>query len=415
MGKNNFILDAYNLIQKRKYHDAIVLLEQVNKHVENEPYVYFLQAICYLYLDKFNEVSLYINRIKRIDPDYIPMIQLDSFLKLKSAIGSEQALKIYLDVLEKYPDDDMLQQVRKNISYTENFKNFQKDIIAKKCIDILKPPGYLRNLSFTFERLPKKKQDSKKKQIQIKSLMNKKSNGNSSQSSFHISLPLKSILIALFILGIIFFGYYFYNNILLSMKHNKKSKVKNIHLVDNMNLGGNDFNLIHKIQKTKVLYFYYTNSQVINEFKLSKSLIKNQKYNKAVNLLNKLKNSNASYLVKEKVRFLLRFIKDVENRSFENISFKTILKKPVYYDGVAIVLKGKVSNFIRKQKSISFTLLIDYKKTESFSGIAEIFFNRPIVLKNGNLVEVKGVFLDTFRSGYSKYVVAKEIMELQKK
>ena len=60
-------------------------------------YVLLLLAVAYLYTDQFGKLARFITKMKEMNPSYMPLIQLEAFLKLKSASGQSEALKSYID------------------------------------------------------------------------------------------------------------------------------------------------------------------------------------------------------------------------------------------------------------------------------------------------------------------------------
>ncbi|MBP7585563.1 MAG: hypothetical protein KBA61_16085, partial [Spirochaetes bacterium] len=81
------------------------------------------------------------------------------------------------------------------------------------------------------------------------------------------------------------------------------------------------------------------------------------------------------------------------------------------YGGVSVLWKGRVANLKRKQGAQVFNLLVDYRSEDVFAGVADVFMETADdTLKNGDMVEMKAVFMDMIAGG-NPYLRAREIVE----
>jgi hypothetical protein len=170
--------------------------------------------------------------------------------------------------------------------------------------------------------------------------------------------------------------------------------------------------LIDKILKSKPLIFYYSNDEVINDFRKAKILIKNEKYNDALIIINKIANSNANYRVKERNEFLQKYISNVEYKNYSPIPVEKVLQKSYLYKGSFVQWKGKIANLKSSENKLQFNLLIDYTKEDKFSGVIDVFYGKENKdIKNGDIVTLEGVFINTIGNSNRIYLAADRIIK----
>ena len=85
------------------------------------------------------------------------------------------------------------------------------------------------------------------------------------------------------------------------------------------------------------------------------------------------------------------------------------------YKGLFVKWKGRVANLKKKENRLIFNLMIDYKRNDIFSGIIDVYsekYNEGI--KNGDIVEIEAVFINTIGGNNRMYFVAKTIQKVKK-
>ena len=399
-----FISDAYRLFKKERYREAALILEKIVSSSIDDPYPFFLLAVSYLHTSNFDKAEYQLKNIEKIDPHYIPMIQLRIFLQVKSAVSQDDVLRRYLDLLEKYPEDGYLQKGRTMLSYTDNFSDYQKKIKLTDLVLIPTPPTELLKLS---AKMKKQSKEELKKSRKIAPKASKRGN-LSLNFSWMRKVPKALIVLLPFVL--LSWGAYLYFPVFLNMVQRQKTDRRvNYSRVDMVNIRGSDFDIIKKINKNKTEEFYYSSQEMTDDFYDAKRKIKNSEYNEALIKLNRINNSNASYMVKEKTNFLIEFIRDVDYRNFESIDIRTIMKKPYLYRGYAVALSGKVANKRELKESITFALLVDYRETDIFSGIVEVFSPTRDGIDNGLMVNVQGILMNPVGVEKKLYITAQKV------
>jgi len=377
---------AYRSLKKKRYSEAVIILEKTGLPDKNEVYPLFLLAIACLFTDKFNKTDSIMDRIRRIDPYYMPLLQLQAFVKLKSSSDYEDALSYYIELADEFPDDSYIIRGLKKTRKAGNFSRFQKDA---RLSDFVFIPGPSACINSNFDIKSDNNLISKLKGSKV--------------------IPILIAFVFLFIIvALVYHNFPFIKSNLIT---GKQVIVKNNSQVDMVNLGGSSYELVRKINRKKTPEFYISSDRLSADFLSAKKLIKSAQYNKALLLLNRIYSSNASFSVKEKVDFLIKFVTGIEQRKSEKIPFKKIQSRPYLYRGFSISWKGKVSNLRNRKGKSSFTLLVDFRNKDIFTGVAEVFTESiPDNIRNGDIVIVKGIFTNTLGQSNQMHLVGREIM-----
>ncbi len=389
------IKEGYKALNNKRFPEAIALLEKAISNRHDDPYPFLLLCISYLLNNRFNDAELTIKSLRKIDPYYLPLVQLESFLFLKSASSIHPVIAAYIDRLEQFPKDKYLKNALKNIRKVKKFSDFQKKAKLNNFVLIPGPGEGISEYTELIEEESGPKEEKPK---------NKLKNHN------HIYRTIKfTLLLILFsAAGFVLYNYYDYIKIKILPPREKSSFP-----IDSIDIDLARYDLIDKIKIEKSNVFYYSNEEVINDFKKAKSLIKNEQYNDALIMLNKIQNSNANYRVKERLNFLFKFISDIEYRNYEEIPASKVFKAPYLYKGVFVKWKGKITNLRKKENKLMFNLLIDYKKDDIFSGIIDVYSENTVQeLKNGDIVVIQGAFLNTLGNTGRFYLVSEKINKL---
>jgi hypothetical protein len=393
--KNTNILllkDAYKSFSKNRYSEAIVLLEKITANRPQKPYPYFLLCVSYLLCDKFSSAEIMLKKLRSIDPEYLPLNHLDAFLLLKSASGIHSALSVYIDKLDRFPDDTYFKKVINKLQNVKNFSSFQKNAKLKYFVQIPKPKMTAADFSQTFYEKPVIKKLKKSPEI------HKHGHGR-------IIFYLTALFILLISAGIFIYFYYFKTG-QVAFKNTNTTQI------DSISIDILQYDLIDKILTAKPPVFYYSNDEVISDFNKAKYLIKNEKYNDALLLVNKISSSNANFRVKERNDFLRKFIADVEHKDYSGIPVEKVFQKPYLYRGYFVSWKGKITNLRKKESSISFNLLVDYKKDDKFSEVIDVYSEKEYEnIKNGDIAVINGVFVNSIGNSNRLYLVADMIQK----
>lgn len=353
--------EAYKAFKKGSYVVVIQLLEK-NITISNNPYDYFLLILSYLFTDKLMQAEAALRKALRQYPAYLPLLEIQAFLMLKSAKSKDEACTGYIDILKISPGNKQITKIIAKIQESADFEQFQKKAKLRDFIKV-KAPRTIKTVSFRARR----------------------------PTIHYKTVALIVIIIAFPITGIIFFpsplAKLIQEKIELLFFHPALQTGEDL---SQISLDGMHYDIIDKIQKVRTPEFYASNEACIQDFNQAKWLIKEGKENDAMILLNKIDASNANFRVKERVAFLKDFIHRNRERTVAKFSYRDVIQKPYLYKGINVKWQGKVANY-KKKDGISFQLLINYSENR-FDGVVEVFapFNVQ-ALDNGAIVTVEGI------------------------
>ncbi|MFH0976753.1 MAG: hypothetical protein V1874_13295 [Spirochaetota bacterium] len=390
-GLHLLIKDAFIDFRKKRFSESIAILEKIISFSPKDSYPYFLLCVNYLLSNRFGDADSMIRKVRAIDAKYLPLIHLEAFLILKSGPDTHSVLTAYIDKLNSCPNDKYLNRALRDLRGQKDFSIFQKNARLKDYVYIPGPNLTVKN----FKSFYGKPLDQKiKKQV--------------SKSRFNF-LKIIIIILIIFLLAAAGGALYYFNIFkAVPIKHETKKQLP----IDTIDIALLQYDLVDKILKVKPPVFYYSNDEIINDFNKAKHLIKNEKNNDAIVIINKIDNSNANYRVKEKNEFLRKFISGIEYKTYSDIPPDQVFRKPYLYRDSSIKWKGKIANIKRKNTSCTFNLLIDYKKDDIFKGIIDVYYEKDFKdIKNGDIVTLEGVLVNSIPSGNRLLLTADNIIK----
>ncbi len=396
--KNTFqyLHEAYRSFQKKNYTNAIIILEQTKDSGHEDHYALFLQAVCLLYSNNFPAANNMMEKIQRANPSYVPFIQLKSFLALKSAVSREAALSAYISALEKNSSDKLLRRGLRAVEESSDFYKYQKEAKLSDLVYIPKPG----NKQSSRESILRSERFSRRVDI---------SRGRRWIPDLH------PVFIAVFMVVIIIAGaasaLYFYkgNFNFFSSSDGIQLDSESINKIDMVDISGSGYGIINRINQEKTPEFYPTGDILQSDFNEARVLMKKGMFNSAVIILNKITNSNASFPVKEKSDFLIRFIMESDDRIYDEIDLKQINEKPYLYRGSAVKFTGKAANVKEVKSGTAFSVMIGYDGN-NFKGVCEVYDSAKGIVNNGDIVEVQGLFILNIGKGSAPYISAEKVV-----
>ncbi len=139
--------------------------------------------------------------------------------------------------------------------------------------------------------------------------------------------------------------------------------------------------------------YSFTEEEISRAFVQVKKHIYKGRPNSAIVLLNRIMNSNASPLVKERFEILYEFIDPPDPLAIDyNPHFHEIIKEPEVFTGVWVSWKGRIANLKKSGDSAHFDLLVNYEGQDTIEGIAHIDIDGIYHIENRQSVEVFGYY-----------------------
>lgn len=381
--------EAYKAYKKGRFLEAVALLDSPALSSTRDPYSIVLCAMACLQLNKFSRVEELMSKAGSIAPQYPLYNQLRAFLYLKAAPNFESALLFYGELLAKNPADRSLAKSLARLRNAKNFEEFQRNAKIDDFVALTKPR---RRFFSVFS-------SSKTARVGSQPFRRKFFSRKTRRIFFFLALFIALAVIIVFSS----------RSTRFQCQKSEMPFTSRYNEIDQVTLDGSGFDLLERITKKKQPEYYYNSETLQEDFRTSKQLIKNGRFNEALKKINKIIHSNANMSVRERASFLKRFISAVEDREWEEIPFGDIMKNPHLYGGYALKWKGKTANLKKRQNAVVFHLLVDYRATDQFAGMAEVYCDQcGETIKNGDMVFVKGIFMDMITAG-TPYLRGREI------
>lgn len=373
------IREAYRLLNRKKFPEAQLVLENVLTSGVGDIYVLLLLSVVYLYTDQFGRLARFLVKMRELDPAFMPMVQMEAFLKLKSAGNAEEALRLYVELSAKYPADPHIRRGRGLLSQADDFTAFQKNARLRDFVDVPPPPGRLKKARrgvYTGTLGPRG--------IRIHG------GGGVVRRATAIRIVIAVSLAGLAGAGIWALARYGIPPLLERLRGPGNDR----DAIDMVNVSGTEFDLVKSIRKETVPVYYRSARDMTADFDRSRTLIKNRRYNEALLILNGLHHSNVNFVVKEKAEFLIKFVVNQEERDFEEIPCRKVCETRYRYRGFAVRWKGSVESLREKDRSTVISLTAEAPGGNAPCR-ADIYSSRPVQkLEKGSRIVVEGVIID---------------------
>lgn len=370
--RQNFkiLKEAYRSFTRKQYANAAVILEKSIQSFPDNPYPLFLLAVTRLYSADLAGANIVMEKLQRVNSSYVPFLQLRAFMGLKSAVNREQAISVYLNAIEKAQHDKLLLKGLRQCEDLNNFDSFQKNARITDLVTI-KGPGIVNMPEVSFRQHTRIKPSGRRSNRIVK---------------------IAGIVILL--LAVIAAGFYIAGIHIPRGIRDKAAAINSADAakIDMVDISGSGYGLIDRINRQPVKEFYTSPDVMISEFNEARRLMKRGEFNRAAVILNRIINSNASQVVKEKCEFLVRFMVDSDDRVYEKPDIKAIQEKPYLYRGSAFELEGKTANVKKFGSGTGFALMVDYDG-RNFRWIAQVFTSAADAVENGDNVRVQGIYI----------------------
>ena len=365
-GKKRLIKDAYTAYRKKRYAEAAAVLDNILKSGDRDPYVKTLLAASYLRSGRIDRAASLVEQAVREESGYLPADKISAFLYMKSAPDRESAASAYASIISKHPEDRSLKKAMRRIVTEPDFPSFQKKALLS---DFAEPP----------EPSSVEISDHRRRGGRVVSA------GPSLRKKAFLLLTVTVLSFVLFV-G----SYFFFRNYSELFDGPSKTDFTPVELAT---ISGSEHDIERGAPEKAHREFYADSARLNEDYDRARHLIKKGSPNEALVILNRIMNSNASFSVKERADFLIDFISAMDERTFEKFDLSELSEKPYRYRGVAVNTSGKVANLRRRQNGYTFTLLLDYRERDRFSGTADVFYETGKVdFENGSIVDMDAVF-----------------------
>jgi len=355
-----------------------MLLRNIVAAVRDDPYPEILLAVQYLLTDRFDLVNPILKRMRYSNPDYPPFVQLELFIFLKAAVDRDSALSMYLDALRRFPADSYIRRGVKRLREEKDFPGYQKRVSLRELVRVTAPRKHTSRRAGGVQ-------------------------GGSFRRWRNIALAM--VLVSAAATLVLLAGYKYFRQ----DGNGSGSVGGGVSDIDMIVLDKSRYGLVETINRQREPVFYYSSDEVLKDFNEVRSLLKQEKHNEALKLVNRLLHSNATPGVKERAGFLKRFILDNDERAVSAVTYRELAREPYLYEGMLVSWRGRVANVKRKQGRLTFTLMVEYREHDVFSGIADVYGEREFSgIENGNILTVEALYVASQGKDGRAYLLLKE-------
>ncbi|MBA7639744.1 hypothetical protein ES703_47404 [subsurface metagenome] len=333
----NVLKKARRLYRRKKFDQAIRLLESQIFRFRNSPDFYFLLGSACLYSGDSADAASYLKRAAQINPNNINILLGLAATDLKRS-EIEEAVKKWLKILDLDPWNRAagrgLELARRGLS-PEDIPDFVES-------------GKMRRL---FPPLP--------------------------FNPLKLLLPVMSLLTALAILA----GGVFLLPRFTAEREGRPG-------VTDISLSAEHPPLINNSGEYPITL---SEEEIKQTFNRAKSYLLQYQDNLALRETNRIILSNASAYVKERARLLKSFVQEPDFSTIkDSFSFREVAENPPLYEGCYVVWAGKAANVQIGGAAITFDLLVGYQQEEELLGIVPVVLDFAADLENGDAVEILG-------------------------
>ena len=335
----NVIQRSFRLYQRKKYTEAIQLLESQIFRFRDRFEFYSLLGLACLYSGDFGGAESYLKRASQLKSDDTPILLGLAALDLKR-FETEGALKKWLKVINLDP---------RNRTAGRGL-NFLRRDPASADIQELIESGRIKSF---FPPIP------------------------FSVSRF-AAPALAVFLTALIILGLV----YFFSLSPLPFRRDVRPGIREIEL-STLRLA--------LTEDTGSSGFMLSEEEIRKTFSGVKTYLMKYRDNLALREINKILLSNASAYVKEKSRLLKTFVQVPDFTTIkDSFSFLEVQENPLLYEGCFVVWAGKAANVNITEEKITFDLLVGYQYEKELQGFVPVTLDFAVNLESGFAVEILG-------------------------
>ncbi len=381
-GSFYILREAWNSFRRKNYEEVCLVLEKLNEPEPLHPYPCFLHAAALLYSGRLGRAGQLLSVLENLWPDYLPGVELRTFLQMKSASSRDEGLEAFMSALKKHPRDRNLLLGAAIVKNTDDFLSMQKTARLQDFVPVKAPDRdvFMKKTVLVSEG---RNRLSKPESRHTSAYFKKKFSG-----LWHKLYAFRYLIMAAVTAAAVLTGIY----AAFSHDHKKAGTEKLEAALNEAVIYGPSSGLIRPEAGPEAKVKYSSTEELTEDFSLAKKLIRKGECNRAVLLLNRIRESNGSFSARDRADFLLSFISSMEDRVFEIPDPADLAARGWMYRGWAAMLEGTAENVRSARGNQTFKLRGTIK--------ADVFYDmdRP-ELKDGDSAAVKGILEDESTEG----------------
>lgn len=347
--KNRIFQQGIDAIKKGYGEEALKLFSVLYNTYPFEEAVVFYLGYSYFLLDDIKRAIKIWENLDKLATDKVYINLLFAFAYAKQG-NIDKALNYWLTVLKIDPKNSKAKNMLELLKRSKSNVYFSKIINYKSAVGKLPYIDKIKNKIFVNNKTLKK----------------------------------VSIFLAIFLgIGLTFISIYSYYFSI----YNIFSKSNDIESINT-----NYLPIQKDINQPSTYIIYNNEKEIEKDFNFIKYYIKIKNYNGVLFYINKINNSNAKYLTKEKARRYLSFINEpTYYDNFTNPTYDELTKTPYLYINCFIKWKGIINDLDKKNNK--FKLLVYEKSDIYIKGIINCFIDDSSFLFNNIKAEIFAKFI----------------------
>ncbi|MCL2066070.1 MAG: tetratricopeptide repeat protein [Treponema sp.] len=150
---------------------------------------------------------------------------------------------------------------------------------------------------------------------------------------------------------------------------------------------------IAPVQLGGIYRYILTRDQTVEIYDRALSLFTSYRDEAAKINLNRILESNASDVIKNKARLLMDFMEVPGFDNFkrgDNVSISDVILEPVLYRDVHVIWRGMATNVETHESTTSFDFLVGYDTRRTLEGIVNVVFDSAVAVNTERPLEVLG-------------------------
>ncbi len=333
---------AKRLMKRRKFSKAIILLEsREENYVDNFDY-YLNLGLCYLYTGNYGSASSNFKRARKIKMLDIPLLLGQAVLFLRRG-DTARAIQYYMEVLEYEPQNKIAQEAMEFIRKDGDYSVICKWVDTGKIEKFFPPVGFPMYKVLKF------------------------------------AIPCIAAL-----LGICFTMMYISNKPVNVYDSTERTSISHLILTSSEK---ND--LLQKDVSANSYKFYLSSAEIEKSYEKILNFYNSSRDNAAQVEINRLLNSNASLLIKQKCRVIMEYLENPDFSTIKDVPlYKDVVQNPFLYLDCWVNWSGRVSNVLQSENSYECDLLIGYEDLKKVEGVVPVKFAEIPVIQTDKPVQI---------------------------
>jgi hypothetical protein len=359
------IRTAAESIRRGRFGEASAFLEGIRAAESSDPSLVFLSAYSSIMSGNLPSALAATERLRLRFSEYKPGRELNAFILLKSAPERDHAAAVYIDLISSGIDSPNVKRLLKRIRSERDFVSFQKSLTLDDALPIEK-------IRFT----EKSRGTEMKISAPVRSCRRPR------------RIPFKPVILSVIALSLAVFLVYLLAFTAIPYRIFKKNTPENTP-VDSADISNERYPLVDRNAKNP-MFTYADEDSLRRDYENARNLIKAGSSEPALVILNRIMNSNAQYMLKDRARFLSEFIAGMEDRSPKDISPAELIGNPVLYKGMFVRFSSSVVSVKTKESTTVVSTVYQEKGSPSVN--ADIFTIERMPLKPGDRITCAGIF-----------------------